>query len=69
MSRRAVGSTRRNGNFPFAGAFNSKSKSSPLLSLGLVVVVSFLGFKFHFLCMPIHCNSVCAAECVAPISF
>ncbi|CAL2267401.1 unnamed protein product [Prunus armeniaca] len=42
MSRRAVGSTRRNGNFPFAGAFNSKSKSSPLLSIGLVVVGAIL---------------------------
>lgn len=44
MSRRQVGSTRRNGSFPFAGAFNSKSKSSPLLSIGLVVVVIVLEF-------------------------
>ncbi|KAL6224988.1 hypothetical protein ACLB2K_003842 [Fragaria x ananassa] len=42
MSRRQVGSTRRNGNFPFSGAFNSKSKSSPLLSIGLVVVGAIL---------------------------
>ncbi|PRQ48292.1 putative S-adenosyl-L-methionine-dependent methyltransferase [Rosa chinensis] len=42
MSRRQVGSTRRNANFPFAGAFNSKSKSSPLLSIGLVVVGAIL---------------------------
>lgn len=44
MSRRQVGSTRRNGTFPFSGAFHSKSRSSPLLSIGLVVVVIF---KFY----------------------
>ncbi|EXC12602.1 hypothetical protein L484_012979 [Morus notabilis] len=38
MSRRQVGSTRRNGTFSLSGAFHSKSRSSPLLSIGLVVV-------------------------------
>ncbi|XP_062101469.1 probable pectin methylesterase CGR2 [Humulus lupulus] len=44
MSRRQTGSTRRNGNaFPFTGAFlHSKSKTSPLLSVGLVLVGAFL---------------------------
>ncbi|GMN34225.1 hypothetical protein TIFTF001_004584 [Ficus carica] len=42
MSRRQVGSTRRTGTFPFSGAFNSKSRSSPLLSVGLVIVGAIL---------------------------
>lgn len=42
MSRRQVGSTRRggdSGSFPFVGALHSKSRSSPLLSICLVLVV------------------------------
>lgn len=58
MSRRQVGSTRRNGSFPFAGAFNSKSKSSPLLSIGLVVVVIVLGFNVQFFVCEFDCNVV-----------
>ncbi|GLU13406.1 hypothetical protein SLE2022_300440 [Rubroshorea leprosula] len=45
MSRRPVSSTRRfvdSGNFPFAGALHSKSRSSPILTIGLVVVGAFL---------------------------
>ncbi|PON32394.1 S-adenosyl-L-methionine-dependent methyltransferase [Parasponia andersonii] len=44
MWRRQVGSsTRRNGpSFPFSGALHSKSKSSPLLSVALVLVGAFL---------------------------
>ncbi|EOX91777.1 Uncharacterized protein TCM_000855 isoform 2 [Theobroma cacao] len=45
MSRRQVSSTRRfvdSGNFPFAGALHSKSRSSPILSIGLVVVGAIL---------------------------
>ncbi|KAL5556161.1 hypothetical protein UlMin_038397 [Ulmus minor] len=43
MNRRPVGSTqRRPGSFPFAGALHSKSRSSPLLSIGLVLVGAFL---------------------------
>ncbi|KAK3211031.1 hypothetical protein Dsin_015737 [Dipteronia sinensis] len=45
MSRRQVSSTRRfvdSGNFPFSGALHSKSRSSPLLSIALVVVGAFL---------------------------
>ncbi|KAI6695045.1 hypothetical protein NL676_022755 [Syzygium grande] len=41
MSRRQVGSTRRfvdTGSFPFAGSLHSKSRSSPLLSIGLILV-------------------------------
>ncbi|KAH0922140.1 hypothetical protein HID58_022158 [Brassica napus] len=41
MARRQVGSTRRlgdGGSFPFAGALHSKSRSSPLLSICLVLV-------------------------------
>ncbi|KAF5441915.1 hypothetical protein F2P56_037126 [Juglans regia] len=42
MSRRQVSSTRRGGSIPFVGALNSKSKSSPLLSVGLVLLGAFL---------------------------
>ncbi|KAH7520344.1 hypothetical protein FEM48_Zijuj08G0134000 [Ziziphus jujuba var. spinosa] len=42
MSRRQIGSSRRPGSFPFAGAFHSKSRSSPLLSIGLLVVGALL---------------------------
>ncbi|CAN8278453.1 unnamed protein product [Cochlearia groenlandica] len=41
MARRQVGSTRRvgdGGSFPFAGALHSKTRSSPLLSICLVLV-------------------------------
>jgi len=47
MARRQVGSTRRvgdGGSFPFAGALHSKSRSSPLLSICLVLVVWFVYF-------------------------
>lgn len=53
MARRQVGSTRRvgdGGSFPFAGALHSKSRSSPLLSICLVLVVYFsLNASFKFL--------------------
>ncbi|XP_022751176.1 uncharacterized protein At3g49720-like [Durio zibethinus] len=45
MSRRQISSTRRlvdSRNFPFAGALHSKSRSSPILSIGLVVVGAIL---------------------------
>ncbi|GMI68001.1 hypothetical protein like AT3G49720 [Hibiscus trionum] len=45
MSRRQVSSTRRfvdSGNFPFSGALHSKSRSSPILSVGLVIVGAIL---------------------------
>ncbi|XVE86954.1 hypothetical protein DITRI_Ditri18aG0076900 [Diplodiscus trichospermus] len=45
MSRRQVNYTRRfvdSGNFPFAGALHSKSRSSPILSIGLVLVGAIL---------------------------
>ncbi|KAL1107279.1 hypothetical protein V6Z11_D03G033000, partial [Gossypium hirsutum] len=45
MSRRQVSSTRRfvdSGNFPFSGALHSKSRSSPILSIALVVVGAIL---------------------------
>ncbi|KAB1201515.1 hypothetical protein CJ030_MR0G003202 [Morella rubra] len=48
MSRRQVSSMRRGGNFPFVGALNSKSKSSPLLSVGLVVLGAFLLIGYAF---------------------
>ncbi|KAG2314574.1 hypothetical protein Bca52824_017696 [Brassica carinata] len=41
MARRQAGSTRRvgdGGSFPFAGASHSKSRSSPLLSICLVLL-------------------------------
>lgn len=66
MSRRQVGSTRRNGSFPFAGAFNSKSKSSPLLSIGLVVVVIVLGFNVQFFVCEFDCNLI-YLQWIAPI--
>ncbi|KAJ4846307.1 putative pectin methylesterase cgr2 [Turnera subulata] len=49
MSRRQVSSTRRfvdAGNFPFAGALHSKSRSSPLLSLALLLLGAFLLIAF-----------------------
>ncbi|KAE8709581.1 GTP-binding protein [Hibiscus syriacus] len=45
MSRRQVSTTRRfvdSGNFPFAGALQSKSRSSPILSIGLFIVGAIL---------------------------
>ncbi|KAJ4714668.1 S-adenosyl-L-methionine-dependent methyltransferase [Melia azedarach] len=45
MSRRPVSSARRlvdSGSFPFSGALQSKSRSNPLLSIGLVLVGAFL---------------------------
>ena len=44
MSRRPGNPVRRladGGSLPFAGSMHSKSRSSPLLSVGLVVVVIF----------------------------
>lgn len=71
MSRRQVSSTRRGGNFPFVGALNSKSKSSPLLSVGLVVLVCFistdhLSFSTIYVLVSILCGvaiSVTDLEC------
>ncbi|KAH9712434.1 putative pectin methylesterase CGR2 [Citrus sinensis] len=51
MSRRPVSSTRRlvdTGSFPFTGALQSKSRSSPLLSVGLVLVGAFLLIGYAF---------------------
>ncbi|KAJ7944564.1 S-adenosyl-L-methionine-dependent methyltransferase [Quillaja saponaria] len=42
MSRRHGSSTRRGASFPFSGALHSKSKSSPLLSICLVLVGAVL---------------------------
>ncbi|KAL8151791.1 hypothetical protein V2J09_021599 [Rumex salicifolius] len=45
MSRRPASNTRRlmgNGSFPFAGAFPSKTRSNPVLSVTLVVLGAFL---------------------------
>ncbi|KAK4584941.1 hypothetical protein RGQ29_022562 [Quercus rubra] len=46
MSRRQVGSTRRGGSLPFVGVINSKSRSSPLVSVVLVVlgVILLIGY-------------------------
>lgn len=53
MSRRPGNPARRladGGSLPFAGSMHSKSRSSPLLSIGLVVVVIFIALcNFHFL--------------------
>ncbi|XP_039000724.1 probable pectin methylesterase CGR2 [Hibiscus syriacus] len=51
MSRRQVTSTRRfvdSGNFPFAAALHSKSRSPPVLSIGLVVVgvILIVGYAY-----------------------
>jgi hypothetical protein len=46
MSRRQASSTRRGGSFPFVGALNSKSKSSPLLSTCLFLLVFFGSLSF-----------------------
>ncbi|KAL0801892.1 hypothetical protein Bca101_057068 [Brassica carinata] len=51
MSRRQVGSTRRrgdSGSFPFVGALHSKSHSSPLLSIFLVLVGACLLIGYAF---------------------
>nr|VDC94907.1 unnamed protein product [Brassica oleracea] len=51
MSRRQVGSTRRggdSGSFPFVGALHSKSRSSPLLSICLVLVGACLLIGYAF---------------------
>ncbi|ESQ31269.1 hypothetical protein EUTSA_v10004790mg [Eutrema salsugineum] len=51
MSRRQVGSTRRvgdNGSFPFVGALHSKSRSSPLVSICLVLVGACLLIGYAF---------------------
>ncbi|XP_065873866.1 probable pectin methylesterase CGR2 [Euphorbia lathyris] len=51
MSRRQVSATRRfvdSGNFPFSGALNSKSRSSPLLSVGLIVLGALLLIAFVY---------------------
>jgi len=53
MSRRPGNPARRladGGSLPFAGSMHAKSRSSPLLSIGLVVVVIFIALcNFHFL--------------------
>ncbi|OAY35646.1 probable pectin methylesterase CGR2 [Manihot esculenta] len=51
MSRRQVSSTRRlvdTGNFPFSGALHSKSRSSPLLSVGLILLGAFLLIAYAY---------------------
>ncbi|CAL1380930.1 unnamed protein product [Linum trigynum] len=51
MSRRQVGSGRRfvdSGNFPFASALHHKSRSSPLLSIGLVVLGALLLIAYAY---------------------
>ncbi|KAE8655833.1 Pentatricopeptide repeat (PPR) superfamily protein [Hibiscus syriacus] len=51
MSRRQVSTTRRfvdSGNFPFAGALQSKSRSSPILSIGLVIVGAILLISYIY---------------------
>ncbi|KAF2283809.1 hypothetical protein GH714_016090 [Hevea brasiliensis] len=48
---RQVSSTRRfvdTGNFPFAGALHSKSRSSPLLSVGLILLGAFLLIAYAY---------------------
>ena len=53
MSRRPVNPTRRivgNGGFPLAGAFPSKTHSSPLLSITLVLLVLLLHVA-QFICL------------------
>lgn len=55
MQRRQPTSTRRNGSFSFAGALNAKSKSSPLLSICLVlVVIIMIENQFPFLICDIY---------------
>ncbi|XP_023003473.1 uncharacterized protein At3g49720-like [Cucurbita maxima] len=48
MQRRQPTTTRRNGSFPFSGALNSKSKSSPLLSICLVLLGAVLLLVYAF---------------------
>ncbi|KAF8377681.1 hypothetical protein HHK36_031065 [Tetracentron sinense] len=51
MSRRQVNPTRRfadSGSFPFAGSLHPKSRSSPLLSIGLVLVGAFLLIGYSY---------------------
>ncbi|KAJ0236517.1 pectin methylesterase CGR3 [Hirschfeldia incana] len=51
MARRQVGSTRRvgdSGSFPFVGALHSKSRSSPLLSICLVLLGACLLIGYAF---------------------
>lgn len=56
MSRRPVNPARRiadGGGLPFVGSSQSKTRSSPLISIGLVVTVFFVAilltpFLFHF---------------------
>ncbi|CAN1132904.1 Probable pectin methylesterase CGR2 [Linum perenne] len=51
MSRRHVGSARRfvdSGNFPFSSALHPKSRSSPLISIALLVVGSFLLIAYAY---------------------
>ncbi|XP_039129841.1 probable pectin methylesterase CGR2 [Dioscorea cayenensis subsp. rotundata] len=51
MSRRAVNPSRRladGGSLPFVGVFPQKSRTSPLLSVGLVVLGGFLLIAYSF---------------------
>ncbi|CBI25887.3 unnamed protein product, partial [Vitis vinifera] len=51
MSRRQVNPSRRfvdSGSIPFAGALHSKSRSSPLLSIGLVLLGAFLLVAYSY---------------------
>nr|DAD41588.1 TPA_asm: hypothetical protein HUJ06_015911 [Nelumbo nucifera] len=52
MSRRPVNLSRRvadNGSVPFVNSLHQKSRSSPLLSVGLVVVVFLIFISKKFL--------------------
>ncbi|KAJ0979554.1 hypothetical protein J5N97_015028 [Dioscorea zingiberensis] len=51
MSRRAVNPSRRladSGGLPFSGAFQQKSRTSPLLSIGLVLLGAFLLIAYSY---------------------
>lgn len=60
MSRRPVNLSRRladGGSIPFVSSIQSKSRSSPLLSIGLVVVVIPCAFlSFHTVSLSLLCN-------------
>lgn len=51
MSRRQVGSTRRfvdTGNFPFSGSLHPKARSSPFISLALLLLGAFLLIAYAY---------------------
>lgn len=54
MSRRPVNPARRfddNGSIPFVGSVQSKTRSSPLLSIGLLVVVTSTSILYFLICV------------------